>query len=127
MSQRVSSIDALKSIDRVLHSNRNTVSYSGDHVVDPVKPVGEIDTSFDRVQYKPSREEIDSLVDEAQEVIQRVNAQLTFKVHEGTGRTLVQIVEKGTDEVIREIPPEKMLDVIAGIWQWAGLIVDRTE
>lgn len=127
MSQRINSIDALKTIDRVLHSNRNTVSYSGDRLFEPIKPVDKIDTSFDRVQYESSKEDIRILVEEAQEVLQRVNGQLSFKVHEGTGRTLVQIVDKGTDEVIREIPPEKMLDVIAGIWQWAGIAVDRTE
>lgn len=127
MSQRISSIDALKTIDRVLHSNKNTVSYSGDRSIESIKPLDKIDTFFDRVQYDSSKEDIRTLVEEAQEVLQRVNGQLSFKVHEGTGRTLVQIVDKGTDEVIREIPPEKMLDVIAGIWQWAGLIVDRTE
>lgn len=127
MSQRIESIDAIKTIDRVLHSNKSAVSYSGDRYVEPIKAVEGIDTSFDRVQYEPAKEQVQKWVDEAQNVLQRVNAQLSFKIHEGTGRTLVQIVEKGTDEVIREIPPEKMLDVIAGIWQWVGVVVDRTE
>lgn len=127
MSQRVESIDALKTIDRVLHSNRNGVSYSGDRLVEPIKAVEGIETSFDRVQYEPSKEQVQKHVDEAQSVLQRVNAQLTFKVHEGTGRTLVQVVEKDSKEVLREIPPEKMLDVIAGIWQWSGIAVDRME
>lgn len=127
MTQRVTSIDALRTIDRVLHSNRYGVSYSKDHVVEPVKAVSGVDTSFDRVQYEPSKEHIQKLVDDAQNVLQRVNTQITFKVHEGTGRTLVQVVEKNSKEVLREIPPEKMLDVIAGIWKWSGIAVDRTE
>ncbi len=127
MSQRVNSIDALKTIDRVLHSNKSTVSYSGDRYIDPIKAIEVIDTSFDRVQYEPQKEQVQIWVDEAQSVLQRVNAQLSFKLHEGTGRTLVQVVDKETEEVIREIPPEKMLDMIAGIWQWSGLVVDRTE
>lgn len=127
MSQRVESIDALKTIDRVLHSNRNGVSYSGDRLVEPIKAVEGIETSFDRVQYEPSKDQVQKLVDEAQSVLQRVNAQLSFKVHEGTGRTLVQVVDKESKEVLREIPPEKMLDVIAGIWQWSGIVVDRME
>ncbi|PRY77493.1 flagellar protein FlaG [Alkalibacterium olivapovliticus] len=127
MSQRVNSIDALKTIDRVLHSNKSTVSYSGDRYIDPIKAIEGIDTSFDRVQYEPQKEQVQKWVDEAQSVLQRVNAQLSFKTHEGTGRTLVQVIDKETEEVIREIPPEKMLDMIAGIWQWSGLVVDRTE
>lgn len=127
MSPRVRSVDAIRTIDRVLHSNRNGVSYSGDHLVEPVKAVQGVETSFDRMQYEPSKEHIQKLVDEAQSVLRRVNAQLAFKVHEGTGRTLVQVVEKDTKEVLREIPPEKMLDVIAGIWRWSGIAVDRME
>lgn len=127
MSQRVESIDALKTIDRVLHSNKNGVSYQKDRYVEPIKGVKEIETSFDRVQYGLSKDQVQKLVDEAQDVLQRVNAQLSFKVHEGTGRTLVQVVEKDSKEVLRELPPEKMLDVIAGIWQWSGIAVDRME
>lgn len=129
MVSRVRSIDALRTIDRVLHSRRNGVSYSGDRLVEvePVKAVEGVETSFDRMQYEPNKEHIQKLVDEAQSVVQRVNGQLTFKVHEGTGRILVQVVEKETKEVLREIPPEKMLDVIAGIWQWSGIAVDRME
>ena len=127
MVSRVRSIDALRTIDRVLHSSPHRVSYTEDRVVEPVKAVEGIETSFDRMQYEPNKEHIQKLVDEAQSVLQRVNGQLTFKVHEGTGRILVQVVEKETKEVLREIPPEKMLDVIAGIWQWSGIAVDRKE
>lgn len=127
MVSRVRSIDALRTIDRVLHSSPHRVSYTGDRAVEPVKVIEGVETSFDREQYEPNKEHIQELVDEAQSVLQRVNGQLTFKVHEGTGRILVQVVEKETKEVLREIPSEKMLDVIAGIWQWSGIAVDRME
>lgn len=129
MISRVRSIDALRTIDRVLHSSPHRVSYTGDRLVEvePVKAVEGIETSFDREQYEPVKEHIQKLVDEAQSVLQQANGQLTFKMHEGTGRILVQLVEKETKEVLREIPPEKMLDVIAGIWEWSGIVVDRKE
>jgi len=127
MSPRVRSVDAIRTIDRVLHSNKNGVSYSGDRLVEPVKAVQRVETSFGHTQYEPSKEHVRKLVDEAQSVLQRVNSQLAFKVHDGTGRILVQVVEKETKEVLREIPPEKMLDVIAGIWKWSGIAVDRME
>ncbi|EXJ22374.1 hypothetical protein ADIAL_1960 [Alkalibacterium sp. AK22] len=127
MGQRIESIDAIKTIDRVLHSNKSAVSYSGDRHVEEIKAIEGIDFSGDFVQQRPSNAQVHKWVNEAENVVQRVNAQLTFKVHEGTGRTLVQLVEKNTEEVLREIPPEKMLDVIAGIWQWSGITVDRLE
>lgn len=68
-----------------------------------------------------------NLVEEASAALSVVNTELIFRVHEGTGRPIIQIVEQGTNNVVREIPPEKMLDVVAGIWEWAGLMVDRKE
>lgn len=127
MNQRIESIDAIKTIDRVLHSTKSAVSYSGERIIEPVKVVEKTHTTNDRGSYLADKKQVQEWVDEAQSVLQRVNSQLSFKLHEGTGRTLVQIVEVGTDKVIREIPPEKMLDVIAGIWKWAGVVVDRTE
>lgn len=67
------------------------------------------------------------IVEEASKALEVINTELSFKVHEGTGRPVIQLIETGTDRVVREIPPEKMLDIVAGIWDWAGLMVDRKE
>lgn len=123
MEQRIQSIDAVRTIDRVLHSNKSAVSLSEDRYVEPIKPVQEVDQDF--VHNEPNREQLNRWAEEATAVLQRHNASLTFRVHEGTGRTLVELVDLQSNEVIREIPPEKMLDVIAGIWEWSGMIVDE--
>ena len=74
-----------------------------------------------------SEEKAQAIVEEASKALEVINTELTFRVHEGTGRSVIQLVELGTKEVIREIPPEKMLDIVAGIWEWAGRFVDRKE
>lgn len=48
-----------------------------------------------------------------------------FGYHEATHRITIKIIDKETDEVIKEIPPEKMLDMIAKTWELAGLLVDE--
>ena len=34
-------------------------------------------------------------------------------------------MDKNTKEVIKELPPEKTLDMIARIWEMAGILVDE--
>ena len=53
------------------------------------------------------------------------NVQSEFGIHEKTNRITVKLVDKQTKEVIKELPPEKMLDMIAKVWEYAGLIVDE--
>jgi len=38
---------------------------------------------------------------------------------------MVKVVDDETKEVIKEIPPEKLLDLVATIWQIVGLFVDK--
>lgn len=70
---------------------------------------------------------MEEIVARATEALEVVNTELSFRVHEGTGRPVIQLINNETREVVREIPPEKMLDIVAGIWEWAGLIIDRKE
>ena len=74
-----------------------------------------------------SHEELEKSIEKANQFLLGLNIQFDFKIHEGTGRTVVRLVDKQTEEVVKEIPPEKMLDVIAGIWDMAGIVIDRKE
>lgn len=57
------------------------------------------------------------------------NYHLEFKLHEKSGRYQVKVVDTDSQEVVREIPPEHMLDMAANIRQMMdkvlGLLVDE--
>ena len=66
---------------------------------------------------------VKSAVDDINKQIK--NTRCSFKYHEETNRISITVRDKDTDEVIREIPPEKALDMIAKAWELAGLMVDE--
>ena len=53
------------------------------------------------------------------------NSEVLFGIHEATHRVTIKIVDKETKETIKELPPEKTLDMIAKAWELAGLMVDK--
>lgn len=53
------------------------------------------------------------------------NSEAIFGIHEETNRITIKIVDRSTKEVIKELPPEKTLDMIAKVWEMAGLLVDE--
>ena len=53
------------------------------------------------------------------------NTEAVFGIHEDTNRITIKIVDKQTKEVIKELPPEKTLDMIAKVWEMAGILVDE--
>ena len=54
-----------------------------------------------------------------------VNSEAIFGIHDKTNRVMIKIIDKDTKKVIREYPPEKTLDMIAKVWEMAGLMVDE--
>lgn len=53
------------------------------------------------------------------------NSEAVFGIHDETNRVTIKIVDKESKEVIREYPPEKTLDMIAKVWEMAGILVDE--
>lgn len=56
---------------------------------------------------------------------QMTNSEAVFGIHEKTNRITIKIVDKTTKEVLKEYPPEQTLDIIAKVWEIAGLMVDE--
>lgn len=53
------------------------------------------------------------------------NSEAIFGIHEKTNRVTIKIVDKDTKKVIKEYPPEQTLDMIAKVWEIAGILVDE--
>lgn len=55
----------------------------------------------------------------------RANTEAVFGIHDKTHRVTIKIIDKDTRKVIKEFPPEKTLDLIAKVWEMAGILVDE--
>lgn len=53
------------------------------------------------------------------------NSEAVFGIHEDTNRVTIKIIDKTSKEVLKELPPEKTLDMIAKVWEMAGILVDE--
>lgn len=53
------------------------------------------------------------------------NSEAVFGIHDATNRVTIKIIDKDTKKVLKEYPPEKTLDMIAKVWEMAGLLVDK--
>ncbi len=73
-------------------------------------------------QQPVNNDNIRSALDELSK--KQANYATQFGIHEKTNRLTVKIIDKKTKEVVKELPPEKTLDMIAKVWEYAGLIVD---
>ena len=72
---------------------------------------------------QPSKEQMKDAVSQMNKKME--NSEAIFGIHEGTNRITIKIVDRDTKKVIKELPPEKTLDMIAKVWEMAGILVDE--
>lgn len=98
---------------------------SGDNNSKP----GQQDRGAVQTDQEVAPDKIKAAVDDLNKTVKQASplhhTQLSFKYHEDTNRISITVTDSDTDEVIREIPPEKTLDMLAKAWEMAGLLVDE--
>ncbi len=57
--------------------------------------------------------------------MQALNIRLKFEKHESSGEYMVRVINQESNEVIREIPPERTLDMVAHLQRFIGIILDE--
>lgn len=74
---------------------------------------------------KADEQEVIQAIEKANKHIKVYDRRLEFSIHETTKQIMVKVIDTESDTVIREIPSEKILDMVAHLWQVAGIMVDE--
>lgn len=74
-------------------------------------------------EHQPSEATISDAVSSANRKMVRTRCDYSY--HKETNRVSIKVFDADTDEVIREIPPEKSLDMLQKMWEMAGILVDE--
>ena len=62
---------------------------------------------------------------ELNELMSKINCNLEFQYHKEVNLMTVRMLDKKTHEVIKEVPPEEMLDQMAKAREWLGAFLDK--
>lgn len=72
-----------------------------------------------------TKENLNQAIDSMNEFFTINNSELKFVFHEGLDTYYAQLINTETEEVIREIPSKKVLDVFYEMQKLVGMIVDK--
>ena len=74
----------------------------------------------------PDSEQIKELAADVQKNLKIIhNVDLQFSVHEASGQIKVVVKDEASGKVIREIPPDEVLNLAAKFDEMVGLILDK--
>ena len=70
-------------------------------------------------------EAVSEITEELNELMDRINCDISFKYHKDVDMMSVSMIDKKTDEVIKELPPEEMIENIKKAREWIGAFLDK--
>lgn len=68
-----------------------------------------------------TKEDLDKAVNKLNKFLEDEKTHAEYKKHEDLGTLMVKIVDDETEKVVMELPPEKVLDMIASLCRQVGL------
>ncbi|WP_036834631.1 flagellar protein FlaG [Pontibacillus litoralis] len=72
-----------------------------------------------------NKEEARSIVDSLNNFLKPSLSEIRFEFHDKLEEYYVTIIDSNTEEIIKEIPPKKMLDLYASMAELMGFLVDK--
>jgi flagellar protein FlaG len=73
----------------------------------------------------PKKEKVEAVVNGLNHFLDPSHTSIRFKLHDKLNEYYVTIVDDNTNEVLKEIPAKKLLDIYADMEQRLGLLVDK--
>ena len=106
-------------------SNSTRGEMKNDQALEPVqltkKDGGNPETNVN----EKDKAKLEKVVDSMNEFVSASNTHLKFEFHDKLNEYYVTVVDDSTQEVVKEIPSKKMLDMYAAMTEFLGIMVDK--
>ncbi|KRE38779.1 flagellar protein FlaG [Paenibacillus sp. Soil724D2] len=98
-------------------------------VSEPIKATGEYieikDKSKSQILTVGEKALLDS-IDKANKALQGTPHEFKYKIHQSTGEVIVQVLNKDTQEIVREVPSERFIELVEKLQELSvGAIIDE--
>ncbi|MEH7073144.1 flagellar protein FlaG [Neobacillus drentensis] len=117
-------------IDKMHNSTTQTSEYSVPKVESTPKIKKVLPDQQEQPQSQPqsqsqAKEKTEKVINSMNDFLKASNTHLKFQFHDELKEYYVTLVDDSTNEVVKEIPSKKLLDMYAAMTDYLGLLVDK--
>lgn len=109
---------SVRFVDFEYKTNSNEVSKSAEGKIASQKANKPRDELFAKVDFPKLMGEINACVCV-------FNTKILFRYDEESGRQVITVIDKGTGEIIRQIPPDEILHLVSKLKEISGIIFQK--
>lgn len=70
-------------------------------------------------------EKVQQMTDSLNSILETTNSKLKFEFHDELEKYYVTLVDAETEEIVKEIPNKKLMDMYAAMLDFLGLVIDK--
>ena len=70
-------------------------------------------------------EDVNKAVDKLNKFMEDEDVYAEYSVHDKLNQIMIKIIDRNTKEVLLEVPPKKILDMVAKMCEMVGILVDK--
>lgn len=120
-------VDSFESVSNLNRQNLRSNNNSKKNEIEIKDIKSQPESIQEKKEYNEEKleEDVKESVKDINDIIEKVKEDLSFEVHDETDRMMVKVIDRKTKEVIKELPPEEMLDLSARIHKMVGLLIDE--
>ncbi|WP_010647612.1 flagellar protein FlaG [Oceanobacillus massiliensis] len=118
-------------VDRIVSSPQTLRNSEYSMKPAPVEESSEIRASMNGNREKGQeettikKEDVAAAVTKLNQFFEPIRRNLKFELHDKLDKYYVTVIDSDTKEVIKEIPPKKMLDMYAEMADFMGILIDQ--
>lgn len=113
-------------ISKVIHGNVQGYARN-ENAQKPGKAVNSNDSPATDARLNLSSDEMKNIADTLNSAAKSVNRRISFDYHDKTRRIIMKVTDYKTGEVIREIPPKEMIQLVEHIQDMLGMFLDESR
>lgn len=82
-------------------------------------------------QFQKTKEEklteknVDEMTGALNDLMEKMNYDLKFSYYKDLDRLVMKVVDRKTQETIKQMPPEEMLETLTNLKEWIGVFLDK--
>lgn len=83
------------------------------------------DNDKEIISQEANEKEIGKSVEKLNKFLEDEKVHVEYEVHDKLNQLMIKIIDDDTKEVIQELPPKKILDMVAKMCEMVGILMDK--
>jgi len=89
------------------------------------RPIVERKDELPTAREEIPREQIESATDKLNRLMGLIDKRLRFDLHKESDQIMVRVIDQDTEDVLKEMPPQRVIELLNSLTDIAGLLVDQ--